>query len=117
MSSITYPGALPTVPPGLHPTISPPRGGTVVLSGIRWESHGAILKDLGAHAGNRLTFDRGRLQIMSPLPEHERFAEVLGLFVRAVAAEAQMRLAGYRMHSTHAHLCCSRGPGGMALRW
>ncbi len=95
MSTVTQAGTLPVVPPAL-PAVSPRRIEMVVMEGIRWQTYEAILADLGDHPGVRLTYDRGRLQIMSPLPEHERYAVLLGQFVRVLAAAAKVPFACLR---------------------
>src|SRR5262249_46378599 len=52
-------------------------------------------RDLGERPGVRLTYDRGRLEIMSPLPEHENYHIVLAQFVRVLAAESGMRYRSF----------------------
>jgi Uma2 family endonuclease len=96
MSSIPPSGALPAVQPPLPAAFSPPRYGAVVLSGIGWQTYEAILADLGDHPGVRLTYDRGSLQIMSPLPEQGRYADLLGQFVRVLASKAKSPFACFR---------------------
>ena len=62
----------------------------IVLDDIRWQTYEMLLADLGNRRGVHLTFDRGRLQIMSPLPEHENYNVQLGQFVRVLAVESQL---------------------------
>jgi Uma2 family endonuclease len=49
------------VPPGQH----------VLLTDINWQEFEAILEDLGEKRPSRVAYDRGALEIMTPLPEHE----------------------------------------------
>ena len=72
----------------IPPPAAPPRplpGECFVLDGIRWQTYEMILRDLGEHSRLRLTYDRGKLQIMSPLPEHESYSIQLGQFLRVLA--------------------------------
>jgi Uma2 family endonuclease len=55
-----------------------------------------LVKDLGEHPGVRLTYDKGKLQIMSPLPEHEWAAALLAQFVIVLANESQQPYATLR---------------------
>jgi len=76
-------------------SIAPPlRAGqpreSVLLEGIRWSTYEKLLSELGEHSHLRLTYDQGRLHIMSPLPIHERLAQLLGQFVRILAAHARL---------------------------
>jgi Uma2 family endonuclease len=94
MSSLIHPTPVAAPPP--LPVATPPRyGGGVLLSGIRWETYQSLLRDLGERPGVRLTYDRGRLEIMSPLPEHENYHIVLAQFVRVLAAESGMRYRSF----------------------
>jgi Uma2 family endonuclease len=60
------------------------------LQGIRWETFQAILDDLGDHRGVRLAYDRGRLQFMSPSPEHEHGRKLLGRMVETLTQECRI---------------------------
>ena len=59
-----------------------PRG--VLLSGIRWETYEALLTDL-RDGPMRLTYDRGRLEIMAPAFNHERCKRQIGRLVETMA--------------------------------
>src|SRR5262249_50643039 len=47
----------------------PPR--SLVLSGIDWRTYTRLLRIFADRPSIRLTYDRGELEIMSPLSEHE----------------------------------------------
>ncbi|MFP4009620.1 MAG: Uma2 family endonuclease [Spirulinaceae cyanobacterium] len=64
----------------VSPTLSPPINRTI-LSNIRWQTYQALVLDLAQTAGKRLTYDRGQLEIMTPLPEHEVTKRLLGRIV------------------------------------
>ncbi|AFY82719.1 Uma2 family endonuclease [Oscillatoria acuminata] len=52
--------------------ITVPPGQRVLLKEVSWKEFEAILEDLGEHRGARIAYDKGTLEIMTPLPEHER---------------------------------------------
>ena len=64
-----------------------PPGQTVVLEGVSWNEFEAILEDLGENRGSRIAYDRGILEIMTPLPEHEVNKESISDFVKILLEE------------------------------
>jgi len=52
-----------------------------VLQGVRWETYQALLQDVAATSRQRLSYDQGTLEIMTPLPEHEVNKRLLGRMV------------------------------------
>jgi Uma2 family endonuclease len=73
-------------------TISPPtekprsEGQRFVLYGIGWKGYQALLDVVGDRP-IRLTYDRGNLELMSPLAIHERYKYLLGRFIDEVTME------------------------------
>ena len=67
--------------------ITVPPGQTVVLNDISWDEFEAILKDLGESRGSRIAYDRGTLEIMTPLPEHEVNKVYISNFVEILLEE------------------------------
>jgi Uma2 family endonuclease len=53
-----------------------------LLTGVRWETYQALLFDVAEDPSKRLTYDRGTLEIMTPLPEHEINKGFLGRLVQ-----------------------------------
>lgn len=53
----------------------------VMLKNVSWETYEMLLGDRGDEASPRFTYDRGRLEIMAPELEHERFKELIGTMV------------------------------------
>jgi Uma2 family endonuclease len=68
---------------------------TTLLTGIRWETYESLLCDFQDRSGPRLAYDNGNLEIMSPLPEHERRKDVLVLLVNVVAEERGIDLQSF----------------------
>ena len=64
-----------------------PPGQTVVLENINWDEFEAILEDLGENRGSRIAYDQGRLEIMTPLPEHEVNKVYISNFVEILLEE------------------------------
>ena len=50
-----------------------PEGATLVLSDVSWEDYETLLEDLADRPGVRITYDQGKVEIMSPLREHEKY--------------------------------------------
>ena len=59
-----------------------PPGHQVLLKDITWDEFEQILEELGEDRASRLSFSNGVLEIMVPLPEHEKDKEIIGELVR-----------------------------------
>ncbi|AFZ48879.1 Uma2 family endonuclease [Dactylococcopsis salina] len=64
-------------------TISPRSIGEhyTLLQGVKWQTYQLLALDLAETSNQHLTYDRGILEIMTPLPEHERNKRLLGRIV------------------------------------
>src|SRR4051812_48441250 len=69
---------------------APGRG--LVLPNIDWKTYTRLLRAFAGQRGVRLTYDRGDLEIMSPLPEHEGVKYLLGRFVDTLTDELGMEV-------------------------
>jgi Uma2 family endonuclease len=65
------------VPPGQH----------VLLRDVTWQEFETILDELGEHRAARVAYDRGILEIMTPLPEHEFDKEIISDLLKALLEE------------------------------
>lgn len=65
------------VPPGQH----------VLLRDVTWQEFETIIDELGEHRATRIAYDRGVLEIMAPLPEHEDNKEIISDLVKALLEE------------------------------
>jgi Uma2 family endonuclease len=72
-----------------------PDGATLVLPQLTWEEYEQLLRDLPERPHLRVSYDRGTLQIMSPLPEHEEYARFIDDLARAVADLRDLALQKY----------------------
>ncbi len=57
----------------------------VVLQNVSWETYEHLLSDHVEASAPRFTFDRGRLEIMSPSSEHEEYKQTMALLVEELA--------------------------------
>lgn len=61
----------------------------LVLEDASWELYERLLRDIG-NRPIRITYDQGRMEIMSPLPEHERPKRAIGRMIEMLAFELNM---------------------------
>ncbi|MFN5592417.1 MAG: Uma2 family endonuclease [Aphanizomenon sp.] len=61
-----------------------PPGQRVLLENVTWKELETIIAELGEHRAARIAYDRGILEIMSPLPEHEFDKEIISDLVKAL---------------------------------
>jgi Uma2 family endonuclease len=76
-------------------TIAAHRADRVLLYSIDWQQFENILKDLGDHRAARIAYDNGTLEIMTPLPEHELYKEVISDAVKDIAEELELNYESY----------------------
>src|SRR5678816_773145 len=69
-----------------------PVGATLVVPDVDWESYEELLDNLSDRPAPRVSYDTGRLEIVSPLPKHESYKEILACLVRAFAEETDAPL-------------------------
>jgi len=68
-------------------TVQARRRNSMLLQGVDWRTYTRLLRAFAERPSVRLTYDRGELEIMSPLPEHESGAYLLGRFVDTLTEE------------------------------
>lgn len=64
-----------------------PPGERVILEDISWQEFETILIELGEHRGSRVAYSQGLLEIMVPLPEHEKAKVIIGDLVKILLDE------------------------------
>ena len=62
-----------------------PEGATLVAHDVSWEDYERLLEELADRPAVRVTYDRGRLEIMSPRPEHEEYKRLIERIIDALA--------------------------------
>jgi Uma2 family endonuclease len=65
-----------------------------VMEEASWELYEKLLRDIG-NRPIRVTYDDGRMEIMSPLPEHERPKKLIGRMIEMLTFELGMPAASY----------------------
>jgi Uma2 family endonuclease len=74
-------------------TLLSPKDGSVLLEDVSWETYEQMLADVGdGHL--RLTFDEGRLEIVSPSNPHEHITKVIARITEAYADEMGIPIEG-----------------------
>lgn len=66
----------------------------VVLEGVSWSLYEKMLAELGDRRGVRLTYDRGRLEIMSPSRLHENVKKIAARLLEAYSDAVEVRVEG-----------------------
>jgi Uma2 family endonuclease len=64
-----------------------PEGAMLRLEHISWDEYEQLLDDLITHPGLRVSYDRGRVEIMSPTHEHERYKGLITGIGRMLSEE------------------------------
>ena len=54
-----------------------PAGGSLIFNDVTWDEYEQLLFDLGDSYGVRVTYDQGRLEIMSPSSFHEMYKDLV----------------------------------------
>lgn len=67
-----------------------PAGAKLELPDIDWDEYEQLLSQMGDFPGHRLSYDRGRLDIMSPKRDHEAYKFFIGRIVELLAEEQQI---------------------------
>jgi len=68
---------------------------STVLTGVRWETYESLLCDFQDRSVPHFAYDRGTLEIMSPLPWYENRKDLLALLVDVLAEERGIDVASF----------------------
>ena len=101
----------PPQPASLPPALpSPLRPAALVLRGISWATYEALLHDVDAAGQHvQITYDRGRMSIMSPLPVHERWKKLIGRMIELMCLELDIPVGITGLH----HVASGGGGAGV----
>ncbi len=66
---------------------NPSSANRVILHDVSWETYERLLIDLDANHSQRIAFDQGVMEIVSPLPEHEKTNRALAAIVEIALEE------------------------------
>ena len=59
----------------------------MLLKDVIWQEFEAILEELGEHRVSKVAYAHGILEIMTPIPEHDRSKETISDLVKAILEE------------------------------
>lgn len=69
-----------------------PPGALLVLNDVNWDDYERLLEELSDRAGMRISYDDGRLRVMSPSAEHEAYKELVLRLAQVCADELGLPL-------------------------
>lgn len=73
----------------------PPNEQRVVLDKISWQKFETLLLEMGAERTTRFSYDRGRLEMMNPLEDHDRCRKLIESLILVLIDETELRLESY----------------------
>lgn len=56
-------------------------GSAVTIPNVSWQEFESVLQEFGEHRSARIAYSKGTLEIMVPLPEHEKPKELISDFL------------------------------------
>ncbi|QLE55800.1 Uma2 family endonuclease [Nostoc sp. TCL26-01] len=65
-------------------------GQQLLLEDVSWQQFENILAELGEHRAAKISYSHGFLEIMVPLPEHEKAKEIIGDMVKILLEARQI---------------------------
>ena len=92
-TTTTAPPPAAPPPPPLSPRVEVER--RIVLEGVSWSLYEQLLREVGDTNHLRLTFDEGRLEIMSPSPLHELVKTIVARLIEAYADATGTTVEGF----------------------
>jgi Uma2 family endonuclease len=72
-----------------------PPASVLVLDDVAWDDYELLLEALLERPGVRVTYDRGRLEIVTTSPGHERWKEFVLSLLRVLCQETNVNLESY----------------------
>ncbi|MBC1257561.1 Uma2 family endonuclease, partial [Trichormus variabilis V5] len=70
----------------------PPAETRTLLKNISWQTFKAILADMGNERNSRFAYDRGIVEIMTPLMPHENFNRLIEGFIIVLCEEFSLEV-------------------------
>jgi Uma2 family endonuclease len=74
----------------------PPSEQRIVLEKVSWRKYEELLAEMEPQRTSRFTYVRGRLEMMTPLEEHERCHKLIESLILVLADETGLRVAGFK---------------------
>ncbi|MCI0664388.1 MAG: Uma2 family endonuclease [Acidobacteria bacterium] len=73
-----------------------PVGGKLQMSDVSWDEYDELLEELEGKRHVRISYDNGRMEIMTLSPEHEAPASLFGHFVQILTEELDLEFISIR---------------------
>ena len=71
-----------------------PIGAALVVHDLTWDEYERLLREF-THRHLRFNYDSGRLEVVSPLPEHEFYGRLISGLMRIISEELQVEIEDY----------------------
>lgn len=71
-------------------------GSCLVLHDISWETYEQLLEIFAERSTPRMTYYQGTLELIVPLPEHERYSWTIGRLIAALSEELGLEIIGLK---------------------
>lgn len=78
------------------PTIPEVMFTPLILNHVSWEMYEQLLEIFAEYPAIRITYNHGILELMSPLPEHERASWTLGRLITILSEELDLEIMGLK---------------------
>ena len=72
-----------------------PPDSTLVFNDVAWEEYEGLLDDVGEASGLRISYDSGRLQVITLSMSHERYSEFVQDLVRLLSLKLRIRVLSF----------------------
>lgn len=66
----------------------------IVMHGVSWQTYEGLLTDLAEQRTPRISYDQGRLELVSPSDEHERYRRLIGRMIDIWTLEKRIPIRG-----------------------
>jgi len=67
-----------------------------VMAGVSWQTYARLRRELDEAGTNvRITYDRGRMELMSPTPRHDKWKKLIAQLVEALAADRDVPISAF----------------------
>src|SRR5437016_3982755 len=73
---------------------TPESGTSIVLDDVTWEDYEKLLAEIG-EGRTRVTFDSGRMELMSPSPRHDDVKKITARLIETYALECDIPITGW----------------------
>ncbi len=72
-----------------------PAGSTLICRDVSWEEYESLLAEIGDESSARISYDNGRLEIMSPSKKHEWYKGLISRLVDVLTEELNLEYVSF----------------------